>query len=317
MSIWVALTLMAALMQSVRTAGQKSLGHGLTASGAAVVRYLYGLPFALIYLVVLIFWSGSDEVSFVVIPNPELRFWGYALFAAICQLIATALMVWLFRFRNFALGSFYVKTEAMLAAVLGVLIWSEILSLLAWLSIGLGAVGIFLMGQGKASLLGKPDQGKALSWGQRIKHFLLDPAAGVGLLAGLLFALTSLSLRQASLSLDLDFQQGAAVTLVVMVILQTLIGALYLSWRSPSDWKAMKLQTGVCAFVGLTSVVGSVGWFTAMTLQPVAYVKAVGQIEFVFTLLVAVLFFKERPSPIELIGMGAILSGVLLLLVAG
>ncbi len=316
MSIWVALTLMAALMQSVRTAGQKSLGHGLTASGAAVVRYLYGLPFALIYLVVLIFWAGSDEASLAVIPKPELRFWGYALFAAICQLIATALMVWLFRFRNFALGSFYVKTEAMLAAVLGVLIWSETLSLLAWLSIGLGAVGIFLMGQGKASLA-RSDRGKALSWGQRIKHFLLDPAAGVGLLAGLLFALTSLSLRQASLSLDLDFQLGAAVTLVVMVILQTLIGALYLSWRSPSDWKAMKLQTGVCAFVGLTSVVGSVGWFTAMTLQPVAYVKAVGQIEFVFTLLVAVLFFKERPSPIELIGMGAILSGVLLLLVVG
>lgn len=316
MSTWVALTLMAALMQSVRTAGQKSLGHGLTASGAAVVRYLYGLPFALIYLVVLIFWAGSDEASLAVIPKPELRFWGYALFAAICQLIATALMVWLFRFRNFALGSFYVKTEAMLAAVLGVLIWSETLSLLAWLSIGLGAVGIFLMGQGKAYLV-KSDRGKALSWGQRIKHFLLDPAAGVGLLAGLLFALTSLSLRQASLSLDLDFQLGAAVTLVVMVILQTLIGALYLSWRSPSDWKAMKLQTGVCAFVGLTSVVGSVGWFTAMTLQPVAYVKAVGQIEFVFTLLVAVLFFKERPSPIELIGMGAILSGVLLLLVVG
>ena len=310
MSIWVALTLMAALMQSVRTAGQKSLGHGLTASGAAVVRYLFGLPFALLYLAVLL--SFSD----VSLPQPTLRFWGYALFAAVCQLVATALMVWLFRFRNFALGSFYVKTEAMLAAVLGVLIWSETLSWLAWSSILLGAVGIFLMGQGKASLLSVDAEQGSPSFGQRIRHFFLDPAAGVGLLAGLLFALTSLSLRQASLSLELDFQLGAAVTLVVMVVLQTLIGAFYLSWRSPSDWRAMANQMPVCSFVGLTSVIGSVGWFTAMTLQPVAYVKAVGQIEFVFTLLVAVFFFKERPSPIELVGMGAILSGVLLLLLS-
>ena len=78
----------------------------------------------------------------------------------------------------------------------------------------------------------------------------------------------------------------------------------------------MALQHRTCFFVGLTSVLGSVGWFTAMTLQPVAYVKAVGQVEFIFTLAIAVLFFRERLTAREILGMLVIITGVLLLLLA-
>ncbi len=310
MEVWVLLTVMAALMQSVRTAGQKQLGHGLTSAGAAVVRYLYGLPFVAAYLLWLLFFQQEQSQS---LPELNSRFLWFALLASIAQLVATALMVWLFRFRNFAVGSLYVKTEAMLAALLGVVLFSESLSWIGWLSISMGAVGIVLMSSRGAL---SDTEKQSLSLAQKISGFLFNPAAGVGLLAGGLFALTSLCLRQASLTLDSDFQLSAAFTLAVMVVLQSIIGSIYLLLRSRNDWLAMKQQTGICLFVGLTSVIGSIGWFTAMTLQPVAYVKAVGQVEFIFTLSIAVLFFKERLHPREVLGMVVIIAGVLLLLLA-
>lgn len=307
MEVWVGLTVMAALMQSVRTAGQKKLAHGLTATGAAVVRYLYGLPFALLYLFWLVYWQPDASGS---LPDSNERFLLFAFLASLTQLIATALMVWLFRFRNFAIGSMYVKTEALLAALLGAVLFSESLSAMAWLSIVLGAIGIMLISSRKSSA---PEHGADQS---HLMQWLFNPAAGTGLLAGGLFAMTSLCLRQASLSLDTGFQLSAAYTLAVMVIMQSLIGILYLSFRSASDWGAMSRQHPACVFVGLTSVMGSVGWFTAMTLQPVAYVKAVGQIEFIFTLMIAVLFFREKLTAREILGMLVIVAGVLLLLLA-
>lgn len=310
MELWIGLTVMAALMQSVRTAGQKQLAHGLTSAGAAVVRYLYGLPFVALYLCWLVYWQ-SDAPG--VLPEGNERFYLFALLASIAQLIATALMVWLFRFRNFAIGSMYVKTEALMAALLGVVLFSETLSVIGWLSILLGALGIVLISS-RAGLVAS--DGHAQSIWQKLSQLLFNPAAGVGLLAGGLFALTSLFLRQASLTLESDFQLSAAFTLAVMVLMQTLIGVVYLALRSAQDWRAMALQHRTCFFVGLTSVLGSVGWFTAMTLQPVAYVKAVGQVEFIFTLAIAVLFFRERLTAREILGMLVIITGVLLLLLA-
>jgi drug/metabolite transporter (DMT)-like permease len=69
-------------------------------------------------------------------------------------------------------------------------------------------------------------------------------------------------------------------------------------------------------FVGVTSVLGSAGWFTAMTLQSASYVKVVGQVEFLMTLLLSVFYFKERPNPMELLGMGLVVVGALLLLLS-
>ena len=69
-------------------------------------------------------------------------------------------------------------------------------------------------------------------------------------------------------------------------------------------------------FVGATSGVGSAGWFTAFTLERAAYVKTLGQVEFVLTLAISILYFRERPKKMELLGMAVLISGVILLLLA-
>jgi uncharacterized membrane protein len=72
-------------------------------------------------------------------------------------------------------------------------------------------------------------------------------------------------------------------------------------------WKA-------CVFVGLTSAIGSGGWFTAMTIERASYVKAMGQIEFVFAILVSTLVFRERSTMRELVGMSLVAAGIIVLL---
>jgi drug/metabolite transporter (DMT)-like permease len=65
-------------------------------------------------------------------------------------------------------------------------------------------------------------------------------------------------------------------------------------------------------FIGVTSTLGSIAWFTAFALQNASYVRAVGQVEVVFTLLISVLYFRERINPLELAGIAATVAGVLL-----
>ena len=146
---------------------------------------------------------------------------------------------------------------------------------------------------------------------------LWNPAAAIGLGSGLGFALASLSIRKASLALGIeDFFLSAGVTLVVMVILQTIIMLAYVGIRSPAQLGVMARQWRVSLFVGVTSALGSIGWFTAMTLERASYVKALGQVEFVFALLISTLFFRERTTGLELTGMILVGGGVVVLLLA-
>ena len=66
--------------------------------------------------------------------------------------------------------------------------------------------------------------------------------------------------------------------------------------------------------VGLFSALGSVGWFSAMTLERVAYVKTVSQLEVVLSILVSYWVFKERLRTYEFLGMALVVSAIFVLL---
>jgi drug/metabolite transporter (DMT)-like permease len=70
----------------------------------------------------------------------------------------------------------------------------------------------------------------------------------------------------------------------------------------------------VSGWVGVTGMMGSVGWFTAMTIQNAAYVRALGQIELVFTFVAAHFFFREKTTRLELFGILLVVAGILVLL---
>lgn len=299
--LWIVLTLFAVSMQTVRTAGQKHLTRHMDAVAATLVRFLYGLPFAIAYLMVVTHWY---DVS---VPAFNATFMVFAVVASVTQVVATALLIYLFSLRNFAVGTTYARTEAFLTALVGALFFGELVTLPGWIAILLSVAGVVVLTVARTHLETVP-----------VLKRLWNPAAAVGLGSGLAFALASLSLRKASLSLGVEnFQLAAGVTLVTMVTIQTALTCLWVGVRSARQFPIICRQWRVCAFVGLTSALGSIGWFTAMTLERASYVKALGQVEFVFALAISTFFFRERTNPLELSGMAMIAAGVLVLVVAG
>ncbi len=294
--VWIGWTLLAASMQAVRTAAQKQLTADMSAVAATLTRYLYGIPFVVAYILLVVHYA--DNASALVVNTTFLV---CATLAAVLQIVATVLLIRLFTLRNFAVGSTYARTEVMLTAVLGVAFFGELISFTGWLAIAICAAGLICINIGKSGRLTD-------AWNR---------SAAIGLGSGLCFSLTSLFIRKASLSFGIDSPMlTAGVTLTYMVLLQT---ALVVAWVAVTDRTQLRAvvrlwRTGL--FVGATSVAGSAGWFTAFTLERASYVKTLGQVEFLITLGIAVTWFRERPGMLEMIGMLFILTGVVVLLLS-
>ena len=298
--IWIPITLFAVVMQTVRTAGQKQLTAHLDPIAVTLVRFLFGLPFAAVYLACVAAWSDAS------LPPLNGTFVVYTALGGVAQIIATVLLIHLFSLRNFAVGTTYARTEAFLTAFIGALFFGEWISIQGWVAIVISVAGVVVLTIARSHV----DSGSVLGR-------LWNRAAAIGLASGLGFALASLSIRKASLSFGIDdFLLSAGMTLVLMVILQTFIMVVYVAVRSPTQFAIIARQWRMSLFVGLTSALGSIGWFTAMTVERAAYVKALGQVEFLFALVISTLFFRERTTRVELMGMTLVAGGVVILLLA-
>jgi len=296
--LWVVIVLISTALQTARNAGQKRLAEKLSAASATWVRFVFGLPVAAIYCMFL--WNAD---------NPDTRifnteFFQYCLLAAICQLTGTFLLILLFKLRNFAIGSTYVRSEAIIAAFIGAIFFEDILSFSGWIAVGISVVGVVLISL--TSLDFKKEQ---------IRSLVFNPSAGIGLLCGLAFGIGSFFIRDASLSLEgLNFLLTSALTLLSVLLFQTAGLGILVVIKTPADIKKMITLWRQCSFVGVTSALGSIGWFTALTIQRVTYVKALAQIEFIFALLVSYFIFGEKSPKIEILGMVLVVSGILILL---
>ena len=294
MEIWILFTLLAVTMQSVRTAAQKQIAKSLSASTTTLIRYLFGLPFALAYFFFLRYIYQEESVA----GNPV--FYRAASLSAMAQIFATVFLVKALTLHNFAVGTALAKTEALLTAIIGGLFFSAALSPIAYLSVALGVVGVLIASNWKISLAD-------LFQNESIKF-------GIG--AGLGFALASLWIREASLSLELPRLFSAAAVLLYMVLLQTAICLLFVFIRESSQLSLMLARWRACVFIGFSSLAGSIGWFTAMSLQDAAVVKTLGQTEFAVTLLITYFYFGEKITAKEYIGIILVVLSVILLMMA-
>lgn len=292
MELWIYFTLLAAMMQAVRTAGQKQLTQHLNSMATTGVRYIYALPFAWLYL----WWMSSYRQ--VPLPTLNAEFLTFGLTACVMQIIGTLSLVAAFKYRNFAVSTSLAKTEAIQVAVLGTLLFSTILTPLGWFSVVIGVVGVLLLSKVKMSF----------------RDIFQNKGSVFGLGAGLGLALTTLLIRESSLALATDLLLSAAVTLVFMVTIQSFISMIYIFFQDKSQFLIMLAQWRLCLFVGVTSVLGSIGWFTGASLQNAAYVKALGQVEFFITLFITLRIFKEKISITEYLGMAMIILSVVILL---
>lgn len=292
METWIYFTLLAAFMQAVRTAGQKQLSSHLNAMATTAVRYVYALPFAAVYL----YWMlDHREVAMPILTHQFIEF---AMIASVMQIIGTACLVAAFKYRNFAVATSLAKTEAIQVAIVGAIVFSTALSLLGWISVVIGVIGVLIVSKVKFTYA----------------DVFQNPGAGFGLASGLGLAITTLLIREASLALNTDLMVSAAVTLVFMITVQSVLSMLYVFLSDKSQITTMFTQWRLCLFVGVTSVIGSIGWFTGASYQNAAYVKALGQVEFFITLFLTYRIFKEKITKMEYLGMFLIILSVAILL---
>ena len=269
---WILFTLLAAFSQSWRNAFQSRLSKEMNVTGVTLSRFLWASPLAAFYLLSLYIYQ---PVSLPIFTTYSYLF---IVGASIMQIIATGLMVVLFKQKNFAIGAGLAKSEAPVAAFLGVLFFgtSLSLSLLGWVGVAVGAIAVFM--------LSCPDGIRSLS----LKTAL------IGLACSTSFALTSLWIREASLTLDIPFPHRAAWVLLLVITLQTLVLVAYMLVKDRSTLKTMFTKPKLVIMTSIASFIGSLGWFSAMSLQTVPLVKTLGQVEVFFTMLISLFWLKER-----------------------
>jgi drug/metabolite transporter (DMT)-like permease len=296
MELWVIASVAAALFQTVRFMLQKVLSMDvLSTAGSTFARFAYAAPAAAL-ATGLYLWSQETRL-----PALNAAFWGYAWLGALAQILATVCVVALFRQRNFAVGITFKKTEVIQTAIVGVLFFGATVSLAGWGAILIGLIGLLLLSH-------TPGVDHGFWTGLRSR------ATALGLTSGFLFAISATSYRAASLEIaSEDAILRAGVTLSCVTASQLLAMALWLRWREPGQLRAVWQARRIAVWVGLTSMAGSFGWFLAFTLQTAAYVKAVGQIELIFSLMASVLFFRETVTTRELLGIGCLAASILLL----
>lgn len=297
MTLWIPITLAAALFQTLRFMLQRQLSLGtLSAGGATLARFLYSAPLVAILICFYMGFTGQAWPSF------GLSFWMYGAIGGLAQIVATICVVSLFKARNFAVGITFKNTEAIQSVFIGWIVLGDGVSLWALAAVGLGVVGVLT--------LSAPPALAQVGW-----RDMINKASGLGLAAGVLFAVSGVSYRGASLSLDLtDPVARAGLTLAAVTAMQTVAMIIWLRWRDPGQVAAVWQARRVAVWVGLMSMAGSFCWFLAFTLQNAAFVKAVGQVELIFSMLASVVIFREAVSGREWAGMAVLLASILLLI---
>ena len=298
---WLPASLLAGLFQAWRTALQQRLRGALSVSGAGLVRYAFGAPFATLML------CGYFSVTGDSLPGVTLPYLAIAAAAGLAQILGTALLILSFSYRGFVVGTAFSKTEALLAALVAAAFFSERLPWLAWIGIAAGVVGVML--------LSLPEQRLSL---RALGQSAVQPAALCGLGAAGLFALTGLLVKQAAGHLALaDPIAAALVTLVAVMVLQTAMHGAYVTWREPATWRAIGRNWRNAGLVGLLAACGSACWFIGFATASVALVRVVGQVEVLFTLGFAHLYLAEKVRAKEAVALLLIAAGVILALMAG
>lgn len=296
MESWIYITIAAAFAQNLRFMLQKHLkSTHLSVAGATFARFFYSAPLVAVIVVIYMQWRGIG------LPDVQPVFWVYVVTGGLGQIVGTLCVVALFSQRNFAVGLTFKNTEVILAAVVGLIVLGEGLSGWGVLAIGIGFVGLILLSDAPNS-------------SGPLHRRIFNRAAGLGLLAGLAFAISAVSYRGGVLALDTqDAFFRANLTLAVVTAFQTGVLALWLSMSETGQIGKVLAAWRVAGVMGIMSLIGSLCWFTAFALQTAAYVKGLGQVELLFGAAASYFYYNERSMGREVAGIVILLLSILLL----
>ena len=298
MELWIPLTIAAAFLQNLRSMLQKHLKGRLSTLGAAYVRFLFGLPVAVLCLVAVLVGEAQP------VPSFGFDFLTYALLGGICQIMFTVFLLWLFSFHNFAVGTTLSKLETIMVAIFGLILLGDPLSDPVIVALIMSTAGLLFLGAGQERLIFA-----SLVYG------LLRLPTLIGLACAAWLGMSVVLFRAASLSLGLDnFLVSATFTLALVLLLQTVLMGLIIAWREPGQLSQVLRHWRPAALVGISGGLASVGWFSAFTLENATHVRALGQIELLFTFVATLLFFREKVTRAEVIGIILITAAILIIL---
>ena len=298
--LWAVFTVIAAFTQTLRNAMQRELTGGLGTVGATHVRFLFGFPFAVVFLAGVLIATASP------LPRPGLSFWPWVVDGALAQIAATALMLAAMGERSFVVTIAYIKTEPIQVAVFGLIFLGDIVTWPMMAAILIATAGVVIMST-RASRVGKRESEASRLGG--IRPTLL------GLASGAMFALSAIGFRGAILSLGLpNYVVAATFTLAVGIVLQAVLLSLYLGLRHATVLFAILRAWKPSLLAGLAGAVASQFWFLAFALATAASVRTLALIEVLFAQLVARFAFGQRTTAREAFGMVLVVCGVGLLL---
>jgi drug/metabolite transporter (DMT)-like permease len=299
-SLWVACTVAAAAGQTLRNAMQHSLIGTVGTAGATHVRFLYGLPFACVFLAVVASTGAIRD------PQLGLPFWCWLVLGALTQVLATAMMLLLMQQRSFVISTAYIKTEPVQIALFGFLVLGDRLGPVGVLAVCAATLGVVMLSwpaREPAAVAAQP--GGALR------------AAALGIATGAAFSVSAVAYRGAILALGEGPVLGrASLSLVLALALQTLFLSAWLRVAQPGALSALVRAWRPSMKAGFLGALASQFWFAAFALQTAAAVRTVGLIEVLFAWIVSRRLFAQRASLREIAGIALTVAGVALLLLA-
>lgn len=291
---WVLATLVAAAAQTARNAAQSGLTARIGTLGATQVRFLFGLPFGVVFLWLATLGTGER------VPAPTATALGSTTIGALAQIGATALMLVTMKRRSFAVTTAWIKTEPVLVALLGVLLIGDALTWPKLLAILIATLGVVILST-------KPETAKGMFTDWR-------PVV-TGLMAGLMFGLAAIGFRGGILALpEGSFLIRASTILVASLVIQT---AVLVAWCLAFDRPALTAPFTVwraSLLAGFLGAFASQFWFIGFSLTTAANVRTLALVEVLMALAISALVFRQRVTGRQMAGMAVVVLGVGLLL---
>ena len=292
--LWIPIVLWAAFAQTVRNAAQKSLTREHGTLPATLVRFIYGLPFAALWLATVAGYSGAP------LPAVSPAFFAWVSVAGISQILATALLLAAMERTNFAVASAYSKTEVLQVAVFAVVLLGESVTLASAIAIVIATAGVLLLSAKDAR------NAPGNTW--------ISRAAVFGIGSGALFAVAAVGYRGATLALtEPNPALAGAYALVWAQTIQSMLLGGYLYVRRREGLKAVLAAWRMSMLAGLMGAAASAGWFTAFAMRNAADVRALALIEVLFSYAIARRMFGERISGLEGTGIALLIAGLAVL----
>ena len=296
---WIPIVISAALFQTIRNAAQRSLTAELGTLAATLVRFLYGLPFAVFWLLVVVQLVPAGSTW----PALGSTYFAWLILGAVAQIAATSFLLLAMKERNFVIAVAFAKTEVLQVALFATVFLSEVPSVWAAVAMAVSTVGVLMLSVPKNTVT---ELAGSVGW--------LGRSAWFGLAAGAGFALASVGYRGAALALPgVSPWLIGALGVVLAQLLQTVLLGGWISARTPSVLPKIARAWRLSSVAGAMGALASIGWFTAFAMRPAVDVKTLSLIEVLFSYLVSRKLFGEHMSRTEKIGLTLITLGLIVI----